>query len=159
MHFFSFFTKDLYAQACSSVAVLFSNICNFSEFYMELEATGDGMECLRVLNQIIVDFDNVSIWLQSLFMEFSRDDWLFDSLKLKTLKIITKSSLRNHLGIDNCRCRKYCCNREDGGINLMITFMFCSNYRKFVMSYSNYGKFIIGTNNRFLLDLLISLFF
>ena len=26
---------------------------------MELEATGDGMECLRVLNQIIVDFDNV----------------------------------------------------------------------------------------------------
>ena len=41
---------------------------------MELEATGDGMECLRVLNQIIVDFDNVSILVQSLFMEFSRDD-------------------------------------------------------------------------------------
>eukprot|EP00111_Clytia_hemisphaerica_P021010 TCONS_00061961-protein len=58
-HFLKDNNEDLYAQACSSVAVLFSNICNFSEFYMELEATGDGMECLRVLNQIIVDFDNI----------------------------------------------------------------------------------------------------
>jgi len=52
-------SDDLYAQACTSVAVMFSNICNFSEFYLELETTGDGLECLRVLNQIIVDFDNL----------------------------------------------------------------------------------------------------
>ncbi|XP_047136993.1 adenylate cyclase type 5 isoform X1 [Hydra vulgaris] len=51
--------EELYAQACVSVAVLFSNICNFSEFYLELDANGDGMECLRVLNQIIVDFDSL----------------------------------------------------------------------------------------------------
>lgn len=59
--FIAMFFQDLYAQACTSVAVMFSNICNFSDFYLELETTGDGLECLRVLNQIIVDFDNVSI--------------------------------------------------------------------------------------------------
>lgn len=58
-HFLQQKNEDLYAQACSSVAVMFSNICNFSDFYLELEATGDGLECLRVLNQIIVDFDNL----------------------------------------------------------------------------------------------------
>ena len=38
---------------------MFSNICNFNEFYYELDANGEGVECLRVLNQIIVDFDEV----------------------------------------------------------------------------------------------------
>ena len=62
------FFQDLYAQACTSVAVMFSNICNFSDFYLELETTGDGLECLRVLNQIIVDFDNVSSY--PIFVDF-----------------------------------------------------------------------------------------
>ena len=51
--------QELYAQACPNVAVMFSNICNFNEFYYELDANGEGVECLRVLNQIIVDFDEV----------------------------------------------------------------------------------------------------
>ena len=50
---------ELYAQACPWVAVMFSSICNFSEFYLELDANKEGMECLRVLNQIIVDFDEL----------------------------------------------------------------------------------------------------
>ena len=42
---------------------MFSSICNFDEFYNELEATGEGVECLRVLNQIIVDFDEVRCFI------------------------------------------------------------------------------------------------
>ena len=39
---------------------MFSNICNFSDFYTELDANGEGVECLRLLNEILVDFDEVS---------------------------------------------------------------------------------------------------
>ena len=44
---------------------MFSNICNFNEFYYELDANGEGVECLRVLNQIIVDFDEVCLLVKS----------------------------------------------------------------------------------------------
>lgn len=39
---------------------MFSNICNFSDFYSELDANGEGVECLRLLNEILADFDEVS---------------------------------------------------------------------------------------------------
>ncbi|KAK7878486.1 hypothetical protein WMY93_030322 [Mugilogobius chulae] len=32
---------------------------NFSEFYVELEANNEGVECLRLLNEIIADFDEI----------------------------------------------------------------------------------------------------
>lgn len=38
---------------------MFSHIVNFSDFYNELAANGEGRECLRFLNEIIVDFDEV----------------------------------------------------------------------------------------------------
>ena len=41
------------------VAVLFASICNFSDFYMELNANNQGIECMRVLNEILADFDEV----------------------------------------------------------------------------------------------------
>ena len=41
-------------------AIMFSSITNFSDFYMELEANNEGVECLRLLNEIIADFDEVS---------------------------------------------------------------------------------------------------
>ncbi|NXJ32026.1 ADCY5 cyclase, partial [Ciconia maguari] len=41
------------------VAVMFASISNFSEFYVELEANNEGVECLRLLNEIIADFDEV----------------------------------------------------------------------------------------------------
>ena len=40
---------------------MFSSICNFSDFYTELDANGEGVECLRLLNEILVDFDEVII--------------------------------------------------------------------------------------------------
>ena len=52
--------QELYYQSCDKVIVMFSNICNFSDFYTELDANGEGVECLRLLNEILVDFDEVS---------------------------------------------------------------------------------------------------
>ena len=40
---------------------MFASIANFSEFYVELEANNEGVECLRLLNEIIADFDDVGI--------------------------------------------------------------------------------------------------
>lgn len=39
--------------------MFFASIPNFSDFYIELDANNQGVECLRVLNEIIVDFDEV----------------------------------------------------------------------------------------------------
>jgi len=50
---------ELYHEQCDSVSVLFASIPNFSEFYVELEANNEGVECLRLLNEIIADFDEI----------------------------------------------------------------------------------------------------
>lgn len=42
---------------------MFASIVNFSEFYIELEANNEGVECLRLLNEIIADFDTVGFCL------------------------------------------------------------------------------------------------
>ena len=52
---------ELYYQSCECVAVMFASIANFSEFYVELEANNEGVECLRLLNEIIADFDEVQL--------------------------------------------------------------------------------------------------
>ena len=51
--------QDLYHEQCSSVCIIFASIPNFSEFYVELEANNEGVECLRLLNEIIADFDEI----------------------------------------------------------------------------------------------------
>eukprot|EP00057_Strongylocentrotus_purpuratus_P009849 XP_011664323.1 PREDICTED: adenylate cyclase type 5 isoform X2 [Strongylocentrotus purpuratus] len=50
---------DLYHRDNDFVAVMFASISNFSEFYVELEANNEGVECLRLLNEIIHDFDEI----------------------------------------------------------------------------------------------------
>ncbi|XP_055909103.1 adenylate cyclase type 6 [Eupeodes corollae] len=50
---------DLYHEQCDSVCILFASIPNFSEFYVELESNNEGVECLRLLNEIIADFDEL----------------------------------------------------------------------------------------------------
>ena len=57
IYFFLF--QDLYHEQCSSVCIIFASIPNFSEFYVELEANNEGVECLRLLNEIIADFDEI----------------------------------------------------------------------------------------------------
>ncbi|KAK7110092.1 hypothetical protein V1264_014020 [Littorina saxatilis] len=51
--------QELYSQQYSKAAVFFASIPNFSDFYMELDANNQGVECLRVLNEIIADFDEI----------------------------------------------------------------------------------------------------
>lgn len=51
------FNQDLYHQDCENVCVMFATIANFFEFYMEYY--NEGVECLRLLNEIIADFDEV----------------------------------------------------------------------------------------------------
>ena len=38
---------------------MFGSITNFHEFYSELDGNNQGVECLRLLNEIIADFDEV----------------------------------------------------------------------------------------------------
>lgn len=56
---FCLFNQDLYHEQCDSVCIMFASIPNFSEFYVELEANNEGVECLRLLNEIIADFDEL----------------------------------------------------------------------------------------------------
>ena len=45
------FFQDLYAQGRSNAGVLFASIPNFADFYSE--DVNEGMECIRLLNEII----------------------------------------------------------------------------------------------------------
>ena len=44
---------EIYHEQCDYVCVMFATIPNFSEFYVELEGNNEGVECLRLLNEII----------------------------------------------------------------------------------------------------------
>ncbi|XP_039747499.1 Ca(2+)/calmodulin-responsive adenylate cyclase-like isoform X2 [Pararge aegeria] len=50
---------ELYHQSYQRVGVVFASITNYHEFYMELDGNNQGMECLRLLNEIIADFDEL----------------------------------------------------------------------------------------------------
>ncbi len=39
---------------------MFASIPNFKEFYVQSDINKDGLECLRLLNEIIAEFDLVS---------------------------------------------------------------------------------------------------
>lgn len=51
--------QDLYSQSYDCVCVMFASVPQFKEFYSESSANNDGLECLRFLNEIISDFDEV----------------------------------------------------------------------------------------------------
>ena len=40
---------------------MFASIPNFSEFYSEDGINNEGMECIRFLNEVVNDFDEVSV--------------------------------------------------------------------------------------------------
>uniref|UniRef100_A0A667XF28 Adenylate cyclase type 2 n=1 Tax=Myripristis murdjan TaxID=586833 RepID=A0A667XF28_9TELE len=51
--------QDLYHQSYESVCVMFASIPDFKEFYTESDVNKEGLECLRLLNEIIADFDEL----------------------------------------------------------------------------------------------------
>uniref|UniRef100_A0A8C6XWZ0 Adenylate cyclase type 2 n=1 Tax=Naja naja TaxID=35670 RepID=A0A8C6XWZ0_NAJNA len=51
--------EDLYHQSYDCVCVMFASIPDFKEFYTESDVNKEGLECLRLLNEIIADFDDL----------------------------------------------------------------------------------------------------
>ncbi|XP_031784566.1 adenylate cyclase type 2 isoform X2 [Nasonia vitripennis] len=51
--------QDLYHESYNSIAVMFASIPNYKEFYDETDINKQGLECLRLLNEIICDFDKL----------------------------------------------------------------------------------------------------
>ncbi|XP_012278460.1 adenylate cyclase type 8 [Orussus abietinus] len=49
--------EELYSQSRDRVGVMFASVPNFTEFYSE--DVNKGMECIRLLNEIIADFDEL----------------------------------------------------------------------------------------------------
>lgn len=54
--------QELYSQSYDSVGVMFASIPGFADFYSQTEMNNQGVECLRLLNEIIADFDEVRRW-------------------------------------------------------------------------------------------------
>lgn len=52
-------SQELYHQSYARVGVVFASITNYHEFYTELDGNNQGVECLRLLNEIIADFDDL----------------------------------------------------------------------------------------------------
>nr|XP_005996420.1 PREDICTED: adenylate cyclase type 7 [Latimeria chalumnae] len=51
--------EDLYHQSYDCVCVMFASVPDFKEFYTECDVNKEGLECLRLLNEIIADFDEL----------------------------------------------------------------------------------------------------
>ncbi|XP_075599427.1 adenylate cyclase type 8 isoform X2 [Balearica regulorum gibbericeps] len=49
--------EELYSQSYDAVGVMFASIPGFADFYSQTEMNNQGVECLRLLNEIIADFD------------------------------------------------------------------------------------------------------
>ncbi len=53
--------KEVYHEKYDSIAVMFASIPNFKEFYVQSDINKGGLECLRLLNEIIAEFDLVNL--------------------------------------------------------------------------------------------------
>uniref|UniRef100_A0A7N6A5M0 Adenylate cyclase type 7 n=1 Tax=Anabas testudineus TaxID=64144 RepID=A0A7N6A5M0_ANATE len=51
--------EDLYYKSYDCVCVMFASVPDFKEFYTECDINQEGLECLRLLNEIIADFDEL----------------------------------------------------------------------------------------------------
>uniref|UniRef100_A0A183C6S6 adenylate cyclase n=1 Tax=Globodera pallida TaxID=36090 RepID=A0A183C6S6_GLOPA len=51
--------SDLYSEARDNACVIFVTITEFDKFYEEMDTNQEGRECIRVLNELISDFDNI----------------------------------------------------------------------------------------------------
>ncbi|ELU09975.1 hypothetical protein CAPTEDRAFT_22108, partial [Capitella teleta] len=50
---------DIYCRPYSRVGIMFASIPNFGEFYSQMDSNNRGADCLKVLNDIIGDFDEL----------------------------------------------------------------------------------------------------
>lgn len=52
--------QELYSQSYDEVGVMFASIAGFNEYFEEREIKHEGVDCLRLLNEIIAGFDEVT---------------------------------------------------------------------------------------------------
>lgn len=52
--------QELYSQSYDEVGVMFASIAGFNEYFEEREIKHEGVDCLRLLNEIIASFDEVT---------------------------------------------------------------------------------------------------
>lgn len=57
--FIYIYFQELYSEYHPEVCVMFASIPNFKDFYQQSAANKNGIECIRVLNEIITEFDQV----------------------------------------------------------------------------------------------------
>lgn len=53
--------QELYSQSYDEVGVMFASIAGFNEYFEQKEIKHEGVDCLRLLNEIIAGFDEVSV--------------------------------------------------------------------------------------------------
>lgn len=58
--------QELYSQSYDEVGVMFASITGFNEYFEQKEIKHEGVDCLRLLNEIIAGFDEVSVHLMTL---------------------------------------------------------------------------------------------
>ncbi|CAI5451032.1 unnamed protein product [Caenorhabditis angaria] len=51
--------SQLYHEARDNACVMFASLTEFDKFYIECDGNNEGVECLRLLNEIISDFDEL----------------------------------------------------------------------------------------------------
>ncbi|XP_047471751.1 adenylate cyclase type 1-like [Penaeus chinensis] len=90
--------KELYHERYSSVGVMFASIPNYKEFYDETDVNKQGLECLRLLNEIIYDYDELLAKPKFSVIE-----------KIKTIGSTYMVAAGLHPGKENARDRtEYC---------------------------------------------------
>ena len=57
----SILLPDLYHESHENIRVMFASIANFWDFYHQTTISRHGIECLKVLNEIISEFDQVNV--------------------------------------------------------------------------------------------------
>ncbi|TRY86930.1 hypothetical protein DNTS_002200 [Danionella cerebrum] len=66
--------QELYSQSYDEVGVMFASIAGFNEYYEQKEINNEGVDCLKLLNEIIADFD-----------ELLEESYFLDIEKIKTI--------------------------------------------------------------------------
>jgi adenylate cyclase 1 len=136
LHFLEFRSNmDLYHMSYNKVGVVFASIPNFQEFYTELDGNNQGIECLRLLNEIIADFDELL------------DDDRFRSIdKIKTIgsTYMAAVGLIPDFKIDDTNEPMY--------ISTLVEFVLAMMDRLVTINENSYNNFIlrVGLNGRVL---------
>lgn len=63
--------QELYSQSYDEVGVMFASIAGFNEYFEKKEIKHEGVDCLRLLNEIIAGFDEVTALVKLKFL------WVF----------------------------------------------------------------------------------